>query len=281
LNCRARARFSISERTPRMLEQEVIGLVPAAGWARRLGTLPFSKELHPVGSEISADGTAHPRPVCRFLLDAFRTAGIDRACIVIRPGKRDIPGRLGDGSSFGMRLSYLVVEDPPTVLHTLDRARSFVREAVVAMGFPDIIFHPVDAFTRLLVRRNARNADVVLGVFPVGFPRKAGVVELGADGRILRVEEGWSSSGASWTWTIAVWSPAVTSLLGDIVARIGPGPHPPPEPSATDIVRAAIDAGLRVEGEIFRDGDWIDIGTPEGLAGALRRFGGDGTDISK
>jgi glucose-1-phosphate thymidylyltransferase len=264
-----------------MPEREVIGLVPAAGWARRLGPLPFSKELHPVGSEISADGTARPRPVCRFLLDAFRTAGIDRACVVIRPGKRDIPERLGDGSSFGMRLSYLVAEDPPTVLHTLDRARSFVREAVVALGFPDIVFRPADAFARLLARRSAGNAEAVLGVFPAGVSRKAGVVELGDDGRILRAEEGRSSSGASWTWAMAVWSPAVTSLLGDIVARIGPGPHAPPEPSATDIVRAAIDAGMRVEGEVFRDGEWIDIGTPEGLACALRRFGDSGTEIPR
>jgi glucose-1-phosphate thymidylyltransferase len=107
------------------------------------------------------------------------------------------------------------------------------------------------------------------------------VVELGDDGRILRAEEGRSSSGASWTWAMAVWSPAVTSLLGDIVARIGPGPHAPPEPSATDIVRAAIDAGMRVEGEVFRDGEWIDIGTPEGLACALRRFGDSGTEIPR
>ncbi|MBP1598538.1 MAG: glucose-phosphate thymidylyltransferase [Deltaproteobacteria bacterium] len=264
-----------------MPEREVIGLVPAAGWARRLGPQPFSKELQPLGSEIAADGTSRSRPVCRFLLDAFRTAGIDQACVVIRPGKRDIPECLGDGSSFGMRLSYLIAEDPPTVLHTLDWARSFVREAVVAMGFPDIVFRPADAFARLLARRSAGNADAVLGVFPVSFPRKAGVVELGDDGRVLRAEEGWSSSGASWTWTMAVWSPAVTSLLGDIVARIGPGPHAPPEPSTTDIVRAAIDAGMRVEGEVFRDGEWIDIGTPEGLASALRRFGGDGTDITR
>lgn len=180
-----------------MPEREVIGLVPAAGWARRLGPLPFSKELHPVGSEISADGTARPRPVCRFLLDAFRTAGIDRACVVIRPGKRDIPERLGDGLSFGMRLSYLVAEDPPTVLHTLDRARSSVRDAVVAMGFPDIVFRPADAFARLLARRSAGNADVVLGVFPANVQRTAGVVELGDDGQILRAEEGRSSSGAS------------------------------------------------------------------------------------
>jgi len=214
---------------PRMLEQEVIGLVPAAGWARRLGTLPFSKELHPVGSEISADGTAHPRPVCRFLLDAFRTAGIDRACIVIRPEKRDIPGRLGDGLSFGMRLSYLV---------SRIRQRSCTRSTGPVPSFgrrwspwdsPTSSFTR-DAFTRLLVRRNARNADVVLGVFPVGFPRKAGVVELGADGRILRVEEGWSSSGASWDVGDSCLVPAVTSLLGDIVAQ--DWSRPPPAPRA-------------------------------------------------
>jgi glucose-1-phosphate thymidylyltransferase len=264
-----------------MPDREVIGLVPAAGWARRLGPLPYSKELHPLGSEISADGTVRPRPVCRFLLDGFRTAGIDRACVVVRPGKDDIPERLGDGSSFGMRLTYLVAEDPPTVLHTLDRARSFVREAVVALGFPDIVFRPADAFARLLARLTARKTEAVLGVFPAGVSRKAGVVELGDNGRILRAEEGRPSSGASWMWSMAVWSPAVTRLIGDIVARIGPGPHAPPEPSATDIVQAAIDAGMRVEGEVFRDGEWIDIGTPEGLVIALHRFGRDGTDIPR
>ena len=263
----------MSERRLRMPEQNVIGLVPAAGWARRLGPLPFSKELHPVGAEISEDGVARGRPVCRYLLDAFRTAGIVRACVVIRPGKRDIPARLGDGSSFGMRLTYLVAEDPPTVLHTLDRARPFVRNAVVALGFPDIVFRPADAFARLLSRREARRADLVLGVFPGRGARKAGVVELGDEGQILRAQESRSFAGGSWTWAMAVWTPAVTGLLGDIVARLGPCNDAPPEPSATDIIRSAIDAGMRVEGEVFRDGEWIDIGTPDGLSAASRRFG--------
>lgn len=259
-----------------MPDPEVVGLVPAAGWARRLGPLPFSKELQPVGSEATPDGIARPRPVCRFLLDAFRAAGVDRACVVIRPGKGDIPERLGDGSSFGMRLSYVVAEDPPTVLHSLDRARPVVRDATVALGFPDIVFLPGDAFSRLLTRHRAGDADMVLGVFPAGSPRNAGEVEMGDDGRVLRAGRDRPIPGDRLTWVMAVWSPSVTALLGDMVARIGPGPFQSPEPSVSDLVRASIGARLRVFGQVFPDGEWIDVGTPEGLAAALRRFGGGG-----
>jgi len=80
-----------------------------------------------------------------------------------------------------MRLSYLMADDPPTVLHTLDRGPFIVQETVVAMNFP---ICPSPRGTRSpFWPGQAGMPIVVLGVFPVSFPRKAGVVELGDDGR--------------------------------------------------------------------------------------------------
>ena len=62
-----------------------------------------------------------------------------------------------------MQLAYLMMHLLFGVPYTLDQAYSFVQDALVAIGFPDIIFQPDDAFVRLLARQAATNADVVLG----------------------------------------------------------------------------------------------------------------------
>jgi glucose-1-phosphate thymidylyltransferase len=77
-----------------------------------------------------------------------------------------------------MNMGYLIISLPFGAAYTLDQAYPFVQDAVVAMGFPDILFQPDDAFVRLLARLEASNADVVLGLFPTEEPQKAGMVIL-------------------------------------------------------------------------------------------------------
>ncbi|RMD74724.1 MAG: nucleotidyl transferase, partial [Chloroflexi bacterium] len=68
----------------------MIGLIPAGGMATRLGPLPCSKELLPVGGWAEPDGL-RPRPIITYLLAQWQRAGITRAFIVVKPGKWDIP----------------------------------------------------------------------------------------------------------------------------------------------------------------------------------------------
>ncbi len=80
----------------------------------------------------------------------------------IRQGKWDIPANLGSGQSLGLSLAYLVIERSPGVPYTLDAAYPHLRDATVALGFPDILFHGPDAYKRCLGRMESSGADVVL-----------------------------------------------------------------------------------------------------------------------
>ena len=92
---------------------EIVGLIPAAGQARRLAPLPCSKEVFPVGFEpVDAKGVGRPKPVCIFLLEKMAAAGAWKVYIVLRDGKWDIPSYLGDGSRYGLSLAYLMMRLP-------------------------------------------------------------------------------------------------------------------------------------------------------------------------
>jgi len=80
-------------------DKEVIGLIPAAGQAKRIAPMPMSKELFPIGFQIIDDEqTARPKVVSHYLLEKFKYAGISKTFIVIRQGKWDIPAYFGDGA---------------------------------------------------------------------------------------------------------------------------------------------------------------------------------------
>ena len=80
-------------------DQEIVGLIPAGGKAKRISPLPFSKELYPIGFQ-TMNGRSQPRPkvVSQYLLEKFSIAQeLTEAYIVLRKGKWDIPAYFGDG----------------------------------------------------------------------------------------------------------------------------------------------------------------------------------------
>lgn len=256
----------------------VIGLMPAAGQATRLGPLPMSKELFPIGFQ--PDGTGL-KVVCHALLEKMRLAGITEAMVILRPGKWDIPTFLGDGAALNMRLAYLTVHVPFGVPFSLNQAYPFVRDAVVALGFPDILFQPDDAYQKLLARLHQGEADVVLGLFPTDQPEKVGVVEFDEAGRVRAILEKSQRTDLRYMWAIAVWQPSFTEFLHQFItaqqARLIGTAIPqtlkqlPPytEIPIGDVIQTAIQAGLRVDAEVFEEGHYLDIGTPDNLAKAL------------
>ncbi len=167
---------------------EVIGLLPAGGQATRIAPLPCSKELYPIGYRSSEeDDGLSPKVVCHYLLEKMRLAGITNTYIVLRKGKWDIPAYLGDGKKLNMNFAYLMMRLPFGAPYTIDQAYPFVKDALVAFGFPDIIFKTEDAFVQLLERQTDTNADVILGVFPVDKPQKWDMVNICDDGRIKQI----------------------------------------------------------------------------------------------
>ena len=156
---------------------KVIGLVPAAGYASRLSPLPMSKELLPVDFGLLGQIAGRPKLAAEYLIETMVNGGMEEAFVIIRPGKWDIPAFFGDGSALGIRLAYLTVHSERGVPFTLDQAFPFVQGKIVALGFPDILFWPRDAFGTVVKRLRRTNADVVLGLFPTDQPDQVGVVD--------------------------------------------------------------------------------------------------------
>jgi glucose-1-phosphate thymidylyltransferase len=246
----------------------VIGLLPAAGYGTRLSPLPFSKELYPVGFQADAAGLLKPKPVGQYLLENLRRAGIRKAFWILRPGKWDIPAHFGDGASLDMHLAYLTVQGSQGVPYTLNQAFPFIEEAVIALGFPDILFQPDDAYQLLLTRLQTGKADVVLGLFPTTQPWKVGMVDVDATGQVRQILEKPPQSPLKYMWAIAVWRPSFSQFLNDYVQR----PVPDTELPIGNVIQASLAAGLRVEAEIFAEGSYLDVGTPDDLATAIRRL---------
>lgn len=252
--------------------EDVVGLLPAGGQATRLAPLPVSKELLPIGFYSNpADRLPRPKTVCHYLLEKYRLAGVQKAFVILRPGKWDIPAYFGDGTLVDMHLGYLTVPISHGVPYTLNQSYPFIRGMRVVLGFPDILFEPADGFVQLLAHQTATAADVVLGAVPTEQPWKGGMIDFDGNGRVWQVIEKPQRSDLRWTWMIACWSPQFTEFLHQFVLS---NPQPEREIPIGDVIHAAIAQGLRVEVKCFPQGHYLDVGTPQDFAKAVRAFSG-------
>jgi glucose-1-phosphate thymidylyltransferase len=244
----------------------------------------MSKEIYPVGFQRTGDADGlRPKVACQYLLDRMRIGGAQQAYVILRPGKWDIPSFLGDGSAIRLPLAYLIVHVPFGVPFTLDQAYPFIGDANVLLGFPDILLWPEDAYATLLEKLAGGRADVVLGLFPANFPEREGLVDIDESGRVRGIFEKSPRAGLDFMWALAVWRPSFSEFLHRFVAdRLLELPGAPPVGSSGDstgckeipigdVLHAAIAAGFCVDGHKFRNGRYIDIGTPDQLVAAVRQ----------
>ena len=249
-----------------MTSLPLIGLIPAAGRAVRLGPLPCSKELLPIGFRETPSGLA-TKVAAHYLLERLRAGGVRRIFMVLHESKGDVPRYFGAGEIADVDLAYLSIPGSRSVPETLDRAFSFVEDAIVALGFPDVIFEPIDAYARLIERQASTGADLVLGLFPTERCQTTDMVELAPNGRVIRVEIRPASTTLRYNWLIAVWGPAFTRFLRETVRS---APAVEGELQIGAVVQGAVAGGLHVEGVEFPGGSYRDIGTPDQLAAAIR-----------
>lgn len=263
--------------------------MPAAGRATRLGEQPSSKEILPIARRVGdgADGTEGTEPVCFPLLRGWARAGVRRALVLLRRGKWDIPDRLGEAwterdedGELRVDLAYRVVEETASVPETLCRARPFAQDHDVAVGFPDLLLEPGDAWARLVEFHRAGGHDLSFGCFPCDRPEKADMVELDGSGRLRHLVIKDPSCTYRLTWSIALFTPPVFDLMTRLVARsvarhVARSVAQSPAPSERDrelwvgeVLRAAAQAGMDVRGCTFPGGSFLDVGTPDDLAAA-------------
>ncbi len=266
-----------------MLPGRIVGLIPAAGRATRLGNIPCSKELLPVGFQTGAgDGHPQPKPVSQYLVEQMRLAGCAQVFFIVRRGKWDIADYFGDGARFGLDIGYLMMREPWGPPFTLSQAVPFVGDATVAVGFPDILIHPPDALAQAVARLHATGADVVVGTFPAPLEDSSDCVQTDASGRVVRLipkEDNPEGRDHRTTWILAVWGPRFTAFLRENVQQLAEMARArrasdktgkEPEWPLGTVIAAAMQAGLAVDSVHFPHGAFLDIGAPERLVDAIR-----------
>ena len=253
--------------------REIWGLIPAAGKATRLGRQRGpSKEILPLPPLPGSPPDAPSRPACQNLLESYRLAGVNRALVLLRQGKWDIPKRLGTGEEFGLELAYRVLPETKGVPFTLAHAAPFLGDRLAALGYPDLLVQPRDLLARLVRHREETQADIALALVPCERPTSSDMVDVTARGKVRRIEIKPESTTLKWTWTYAVWTPRFTKFLvrwtenwNPRSARLGREPH------AGDVFIAALGEGFEIDALTDTRGKVLDIGTPETLARAMSR----------
>lgn len=248
-----------------MNNEEMIGLVPAAGKGVRLG-LPYPKELYPVIRD------NHYKPISQFVLNNLTVAGLRHVIFVINETKHQLIGYFGDGRRFGCNISY-VVQEPmngrgestsPGLAHALDSAYHLTQGKTVFFGMADTIMQPKNVFARAYEAASPED-DVILVLFTTERPEKFGMVRLDKDNRILEIVDKPKNTDLTEMWGCIIWNAKFTEYLHDCVSRDGISDF-------ALIMNNAIAAGLRFRGVHIVDGVYIDLGTYEEIMEMDHRF---------
>jgi glucose-1-phosphate thymidylyltransferase len=228
------------------------GIVLAGGAGTRLHPL-----THAVGKQLLP---VYDKPMIYYPLSTLMLAGIRDVLVITTPHEQDGFRRLlGDGSQFGIRLSYAAQPRPEGLAQAFLIGREFIGGEGAALALGDNIFYGND-LPRLLQAAAARQRGATVFAYRVRDPQRYGVVELGPDSRAISLEEKPERPRSPY---------AVTGLyfydnrVLDVAAGLAPSPRG--ELEITDVNRAYLEWGeLHVE-LLGRGMAWLDTGTHEAL----------------
>ena len=235
------------------------GIILAGGSGTRLYplTIAVSKQLMPV----------YDKPMIYYPLSALMLAGIREILVISTP--QDLPlfqRLLGDGASFGLKLSYAAQPSPDGLAQAFHIADDvgFLRGEPVALVLGDNLFYGQE-FVRSLEAADHRATGATIFGYHVADPKSYGVVEFAADGRVLSLEEKPAQPKSNYA------IPGIYFYDGDVV-RLARSLRPSArgELEITDLNRLYLQAG-RLHVEILGRGTaWLDTGTHDSLLDAAQ-----------
>lgn len=230
------------------------GLILSGGKGTRLQPITFTsaKQLVPVAN----------RPVLFYGIQAMADAGIEEIGIIIAPETGDeIRAAVGDGERFGVRITFIVQDEPAGLAHAVLTAEPFLGEDPFVMYLGDNLLQ--GGITELVRAFEAERPDAMILLTPVPDPEHYGVAEL-HDGRVTRLQE---KPPQPKTDLALVGVYLFTALIHDAARAIEPSARG--ELEITDAIQKLVDDGRRVDPHVVQ-GWWKDTGRLDDMLEANR-----------